>query len=332
MGKVYREMWGVEELIVLEAGGYQAKIIPSVGANAIALKSVDKNISILRQIEDIEDFKAAPGVYGTPLLFPPNRIDAGTFEVRNMRYQFEINEPNHNNSLHGFLADRPFEIDEIKISEEKDQVYVSLVFIADESTSFYQYFPHKFTCRLIHILSSEGLKQIVKIENNDNKAMPVGVGYHTAINLNFVEGYSAKDVKLVMSVGERIELNDRALPTGRYIELNEDEKLMRNSGQSPMFKELDDHYTVDALYMEDGSFHGAILENYATGNQIIYEAGEKFKHWMLWNCGKEGSFICPEPQTWLVNAPNSDLPDEKTGMIILETGEVFEEYTKLSCR
>lgn len=330
MAKVYKEMWQTEEVIILEAGGYQAKIVPGVGANVIALKKMDKNISILRHIEDFEDFKAAPGVYGTPLLFPPNRIDGGTFEVGNIRYQFDINEPDRNNSLHGFLANQAFKIDEI--IEGEDQVYVSLIFIADESTSFYQYFPHKFTCRLINILSDEGLKQIIKIENNDSKAMPVGVGYHTAINLNFVEGYSAEHVKLKMSVGQRIELNDRALPTGKYMALNEEEELMRNNGQSPMFKELDDHYTVEPLHMENSNFHGAILENSITGDQIIYEAGEKFKHWMLWNCNKEGSFICPEPQTWLVNAPNCNLPDEKTGMIILEAGNSFEEYTKLSCR
>jgi len=50
---------------------------------------------------------------------------------------------------------------------------------------------------------------------------------------------------------------------------------------------------------------------------------------MIWNNIACGEFICPEPQTNLVNAPNVDLPDDEKGLYRLQQGEIWEESSRL---
>ena len=61
------------------AGGYEAVMVPSVGANVVKLKHTATGIEILRtpDAEEMENFKERPQIYGLPLLFPPNRIADG---------------------------------------------------------------------------------------------------------------------------------------------------------------------------------------------------------------------------------------------------------------
>ena len=62
------------------AGGYEAVMVPSVGANVVKLKHTATGIEILRtpDAEEMENFKERPQIYGLPLLFPPNRIADGS--------------------------------------------------------------------------------------------------------------------------------------------------------------------------------------------------------------------------------------------------------------
>lgn len=56
--------------------------------------------------------------------------------------------------------------------------------------------------------------------NKSDLPMPVGVGFHTPLNVPFAGG-DAADYQLRMAVGERFELNGRNLPTGRLLPLDE---------------------------------------------------------------------------------------------------------------
>jgi aldose 1-epimerase len=65
--------------------------------------------------------------------------------------------------------------------------------------------------------------------------------------------------------------------------------------------------------------------------KLIYDAGMKFKFWMIWNNNSGGEFFCPEPQTCLVNAPNLPLSLDHTGVITLRSGEIWSETSRLYC-
>jgi aldose 1-epimerase len=65
---------------------------------------------------------------------------------------------------------------------------------------------------------------------------------------------------------------------------------------------------------------GAILTAPDGRYQIFYTLSGGFRHWMIYNGGGNSGFICIEPQTWMINAPNLNLPATQTGLILLEPG------------
>ncbi|HZJ57391.1 MAG TPA: aldose 1-epimerase, partial [Clostridia bacterium] len=260
-------------------------------------------------------------VYGLPILFPPNRIDGGKFEFSGRTYQFPIGEKRSNNSLHGFLSHRPWGFEVLK--SDKDEAVVSLTFKGDKEEDYYSYYPHEFTIKMVYTLNAQGLNQDITISNEGRVDMPFGLGWHTAFALEFKEGINPDDVKVKVSIGGRIQLSDRGLPTGVVSPLSDNEAQFRKEGQSPLYEIMDDHYTVKPIEKDGKPFHGAILEDGTGKARVVYRVDPAYKHWMIWNCFKEGSFICIEPQNWRVNAPNLKLPADESGMEYIVPGGTY---------
>lgn len=326
--KAEQTSWQGEPAVHFCAGGYEALMIPGIGANVIELKDTVRGLNLLRTPKDAESFKARPQVYGIPVLFPPNRIEDGTFEAAGKVYHFPVNEVNRNNHIHGFLHTRPWKVTKIG-AVSKGIAEVEVTYKADSTSDFYNYFPHEFECKLLYRLSSAGLKQTISITNNSSSPMPMGLGYHTAFSVPFHPESTGEDYRMWVSVNERWELSERILPTGKRLPLTEKEMSYRNQGMPPLGDPIDKHYTVLPLNINGKEFHGAILEDTSKGLRLVYEVGKGFKHWMLWNMDGNSGFVCPEPQTWVVNAPNVKLPDEITGMKLLAPGETWEETCKI---
>ena len=57
------------------------------------------------------------------------------------------------------------------------------------------------------------------------------------------------------------------------------------------------------------------------GGTLVCERDERFRFVMLWNGDGRQNFVCPEPQSWMVDAPNLPLPPETTGFEALQPGE-----------
>lgn len=326
---IRKVLWDFAEVIEFSAGGYQATLIPSIGGNVIKLTK--GSINILNTPKSIEEYKKSVTKYGIPILFPPNRIDKGTFKLKGRTYQFPVNEVERNNSLHGFLQEANWKVANAEIVND-DMVRVIIEYKSSEDDAFFQYYPHFFTCTIEYILSSEGLKQNVTVTNNGKEIMPMAIGYHTAFDLNFTDGSTKDSTMLKCSIGEKIELSERALPTGELLSLNENEMKFRNEGESTHYENLDDHFTVKPIDIDGTEFHGAELIDINSGNKIVYEVGNEYKHWMIWNCNRNGKFVCIEPQTWRINAPNLDIPYEESGFIILDKDEKWSEIAKISVK
>ena len=122
------------------AGGYEAVMVPSVGANVVKLKHTATSIEILRtpDAEEMENFKERPQIYGLPLLFPPNRIADGTYTFEGRKYQYPITIPTQNNYHHGIIKSEPFTVS--RTVERNDFVEIEAV-----------YYSNLFNLSLIHI-------------------------------------------------------------------------------------------------------------------------------------------------------------------------------------
>lgn len=326
--KAYEGTFHGEKAVWLQAGPYEAAVLPEIGANLIAFRDTKRNFKLLREPgeNEMDVFKARPFVHGIPVLFPPNRFDAGKFQWEGTTLQFPINEEDRGNHLHGFVHSAAWRVDHFSADELESRVTLSLT--VDASHPIYEFLPFEFTLKLQYTLSEEGLHQRVSVRNNGAKRMPCLLAFHTTVNAPFVPGSAGGDVRFKLTIGDRWAMGDdgRMLPTGQFQPLSEGEKKMAAGTQSPFFESMDNHYTARTQngrnYME--------LTDTRAGVKLVYDVGVGYKQWMIWNNGAEVGFFCPEPQVNLVNAPNiSGLPAEEIGLIGLEQGELWEETSRL---
>ena len=306
---------GTMKIVEITNGSYTLQVVPELGGQVISLKKND--VEALNVPCDPELFVEKSTSYGLPILFPPNRIDGGQFATATRAYQFAINEPARGNSLHGFLHKRAWKL------TQADNNTVQVEFEADAATDFYTYYPHTFRAVQTNRLSEEGLYQEIQITNTSEEPMPIGLGFHTAFKVD-------ADSLVRLSVGKRIEMSERMLPTGAVRELNEAEAPLHEKGLVPTAWSMDDHYTVEYIEKDGKPFHGAIVER--GDGRICYEVDPFYQHWMIWNSNQAGDMICLEPQNWRVNAPNlvsNGMSEQEAGFCQLQPGESLTVYTKL---
>jgi len=306
---------GNMEIVELEYGGYRMQVVPQLGGQVISLEK--NGVEAFNVPSDPVLFVEKSTSYGLPILFPPNRIDGGKFITETREYQFAINEPARGNSLHGFLHKRPWKL--VKAEEGTLQVEYE----AGPETDFYRYYPHTFRAVQTNQLSEEGLYQEISIENQGDEPMPIGLGFHSAFKVD-------EESLVRISVGKRILMSDRMLPTGEVRDLNEEEARLRAKGLTPIAWFMDDHYTAEPIEENGKPFHGAIVER--KDGCIFYEVDPFYQHWMIWNSNQAGNLICLEPQNWRVNAPNlvsNGMSEQEAGFYLLQPGETLKVYTKV---
>lgn len=323
--KAFEGTFQGEPAVFLQAGKYEAVLIPGVGGNLIAFRDTENGYRFLREPAEggIEDFKANPGIYGIPVLFPPNRYEDGVFPWKGEEYRFPVNEPATGNHLHGFLHTAPWQVEEFGNTEQES--YVTVKITVNEQHDSYKYLPFRYTVRLTYKLGENGLSQHLFVRNDGNKEMPCLLAFHTAVNAPFAEGSAAADYKVKATIGERWELNERMLPTGSFQPLTDEEKQLRDGGVNPFFAPMDNHYTA----VPQNGRNRMELTDTKLGVTLVYDVGTSYKQWMIWNNGATEGFFCPEPQINLVNAPKVDLPAEQIGLFSLEPGEIWEETARL---
>lgn len=317
------------DALSMEAGGYEAVIIPSVGANLVRLFHAETEVSILRTptSDEIETFLSRPQIFGLPLLFPPNRIEDGTYTFEGRVYRYPITIPAENNYHHGIIKSQPFTVTNTRVAS--DYVEVELSHFSNAfNNAIYQDFPHEFVCRLTFRLSAQGLKQTTSVTNLSSLNMPLGVGYHTPINVPFTPDGNPEDYTIRMSVSDAWELNERTLPTGARAGLG-DLAALPHEGIRPTGTAIERALTNAPMVVDGRSYNGAVIEDTKKKLRVCYEVSPEYRFWTLWNNGGTVSYVCPEPQTWIHNAPNLALPADQTGFRSLAPGKTWSAEKKL---
>ena len=326
--KAYGSVFFEEQAIILQAGHLEAIYLPARGGNLIALRDLRRGYRFLREPDRRQmngEFQQNPNVFGIPVLFPPNRIDQGRFTWGDHTYTFALNEKQWNNSLHGILNTATWEIKGYGSNDEDS--YVTGRILIDAEHPLYQVFPHKFAMEITYRLSEAGLTQEITVENLGDDAMPLMLGFHTSIQIPFLP-YRHKDhehYRIKIPVRQRYSLNDRMLPTQETEELSPFEIAMGQQGVRPYPMKLDSLYQAPT---GDG-FHEMCVIDDRHHVSLRYQVDDAFPFWMVWNhFGKPGLF-CPEPQTCLVNAPNLDMPPTESGMITMNSRQVWKAKNRI---
>lgn len=313
--------WGGGEAVCLRAGGYEALLSPRLGCNCFSLVHEATGAHLLRTPDSLQALEASPNVYGTPLLFPPNRIQDGVYTYEGCTYHLPINE-NHGHHMHGFLSATAFEVTSLTAGEGCAEAVFR--YQSTPERLYLKEFPHAFTVEVCARVDASGLTQRVKITNDGARRMPVGVGFHTALAAPFLPDGREEDIRLVLTARHAFPYDERILPTGEV--LSDDPLLLKLTGEGavPCEGPISIHL--------DQTGGKAWLRDLGRGYQIEYTVDPQFKFWMLWNMDAKHRFMCPEPQTWMIDAPNRPLPPEQSGLRGLNQGESLTLENHLELR
>ena len=206
---------------------------------------------------------------------------------------------------------------------------LEMSFTAEKGSEHYGLFPHRFVYRNRYILSRFGLRQEIAIENLDDRPLPLGVGFHTAFHIPFVNGSSPENCRLRVSVGTRWEFDGRILPTGNTIPDHEGKRRYLGDGIHPTEPGFEEHWSTEPMEHRGGAFRGAVITDRVHGYAIEYELGPSFIYTMIWNSRGGKGVVCAEPMTWMIDAPNMKLPPSVTGFRMLDRGETFRDRTEI---
>ncbi len=291
------------QIETIQYGDYTAKINVSRGANCIQLHHKKYNAEILRvpAYEVLDN----PYLYGMPILFPVNRIQNGRFEFEGRSYCFPINEQRTNCALHGELHETVFEI----INKEEHKL--ACRYRATEENP-YMFFSHKFDVEIAYELSSEGLFQTTVFHNNSDRNMPLLLGFHTTFNIPFINGTDPDDICIYADVSEEFERGtDDYLPTGNIVHEDYITETLK-TGRFISSQKISRHYRAG----NSGIMRIEDLEKHC---RIVYENDCKYGFRLIYGEGK--GFLCLEPQTCIVNAPNAPFDKQHSGFDSIEPGE-----------
>ena len=252
----------------IKCGAWSARIEPECGNNVVSLCCGDAQI--LRCPRDMAELRGRPCLYGIPLLFPANRLEDGRFFFEEQEYRLPINEPAFHNHIHGLLKDAPFQV--------KSQTPTRVAAFLENKG---EYYPFPFVIEMEDAVSDSGFLRRLRLKNTGAHPMPYTLGFHCA----FVppEHFRVPIVK-------RCEMDDRYLPTGRLLTLD-DRQTRYKTGMIP------DGDKISGVYTSAG--HTVSI------GQFTMEVSAQFDHWVLFNGTGNNGYLCIEPQCGGVNGLNT---------------------------
>lgn len=297
--------------IQLKTDELEAVVVPMWGSNLISLRRTRDQLEVLRTPNDVNEYYQHPMLYGMPVLFPPNRIENGTFQFAGRTYRFPLNRPESNSHIHGVLLHHHWQLH--KAEAVGGLAIVETIADSDQIPALYNALPHSFTIILRYTMEKNMLKQEFIVHNRDHAPLPFGLGYHTAFRFPLSVAGSPNQCTFQIHVDKLWELDHNALPTGKLLEYPYKQQLAHGMPLTGIH--LDDVLTTDRAYPNQ-----AVITDGDAGIRVIYSCDDDFGIWVLHNAGKTG-FLCPEPYTWVTNAPNLGMPDEVTGFRSIAPGE-----------
>jgi aldose 1-epimerase len=304
-----------EQAVLAQTDELEMILMPAWGSQVLSLRSKSGHVELLRVPRTAEEYWQQPVLYGIPILFPPNRIERGTFTFEGRKYQFECNEPEGHNHIHGFVNGRPWELFDAREEDGRAEIITQFDSINHPEVS--GQFPHRFRIKMRFLLEGSSLTKEAEIANLSDSSFPWGLGYHTTFNFPFRSGDSLAHCVLSATVDKRWVLNEQLLPTGELQDFPYHDQL--NEGMNMDGLRLDDVFLSAASI--GGQRNEAVLVDGNIGLKVVYRCDDRFKQWVLHNNDGRQGYLCPEPYTWVTNAPNLPVDRDLSGLQVLRPGE-----------
>lgn len=138
--------------------------------------------------------------YASSILFPfANRIKDGHYKFQGEEFEFEINQKEENNALHGLVYDKTFDVLSIETEPE-----TALVVLEYNETELSKGFPYKYRVQLEYRFTKDKLDLKMSVKNNDAKPFPFTLGWHP-----YFLSHNLSESSMEFSSTRKLELDDR---------------------------------------------------------------------------------------------------------------------------
>ncbi|MFC4302541.1 aldose 1-epimerase [Cohnella boryungensis] len=293
-----------------------AEIAPEFGCNLYRFECRSKQVLVPPPLlsafrdEEFDKFR-----YGTPILFPPNRVKDGRIAYRGKEYRLPLNEPT--NHLHGELSSRPWEVIDLGESE-KEGAYVTARFQYSSHPDILAYFPHPLTFTVTIRLYEGRLAMGGTIKNEGGEEAPFAFGLHPYFSLPFGNG---EEIVLRVPAAEEWPVTDQAFVTG-------EPSKTAFSGRLRSGVPISDYPRLGCslLSLDDSGDRTCRIELKESGYTIAYRLGPEFPYVLLFRPDWASAYSL-EPYTYVTDAFNLPYAYERTGARGIAPGEEIEFST-----
>ncbi len=184
----------------------KAVILPELGATLVALhlktESGLNNIIYIPGSTEIATNNLHPSAILAPWV---NRVRNGNYSFEGKNHQLPINEIALGNSIHGFLARRPFNI----VSEIANSEFAEIK-LANNYAGDFEGFPFNFSFQVSYRLNAKGKFDVnFSAENTGKTNMPFACGWHPYFTF---PGSELSDCSILFSGKSRFISDSQMIP------------------------------------------------------------------------------------------------------------------------
>jgi aldose 1-epimerase len=303
-----------------DASGATAKILVSQGFNCFSWRPVldDGPREMLWSEPGFEQGDKRPSGSGIPLLFPfPGRIG-------NARYRFDgkdyalLPSDAFGNAIHGFVFNRPW-----RVVERGDQRVVGEFHASVDDASILAHWPADFRIRVSYEVRGRELVSDIRYENTGTARLPCGFGTHAYFRLPISEGGNVAETIVTAPVSAFWNL-ENMIPTGEKQPVPADQPLA--AGLRLGEHKFDTCFT--GIQKDADGLVRTRLQDPASGRILTQTFDAAFTQCVIYTPPHREA-ICLEPYTCVPDAIRLAAEGHKTGLQILEHGEIRQTTVRI---
>jgi aldose 1-epimerase len=258
------------------------------------------------------DFK-----YGTPILFPPNRVKKGSFSFRKRRYNLPLNEP-PDHHLHGEICSKAWEVVAFGASEDQG-AFITSRFRYASHPEIVEYFPHAISFMVTYRLYNGCLHFNGEIQNEGEDEAPFAFGLHPYFSVPFEEG---EDIVLKLPASAEWPVTNEAFVTGKP-SVTEFSRSLNDGISIANYPQLG----CSLLSLNEGD-NTCRIEMRNRCYTLAYQVDRQFPFVVLFRPDWASAYSI-EPYTYVTDAFNLPYEPELTGAKGIKPGEKICLATRL---
>ena len=172
---------------------------------------------------------------------------------------------------------------------------------------------------IAYALDRSILHQAVRIINHAGTPLPLLIGFHTSFAIPFCPGSCAEDIRVTADLAAELTRDSRCLTVGR-------------TAPDMLFSALcEGTYRPTAPISRQyraGEYGEILLTDTRTGVCVRYRPDSMFRYRLFYT--PECGYLCMEPQTCAVNAPNLPQDSPDAGYPMLAAGETVTLHSTIA--